>query len=136
MHPLKRRKKRSVFLKILRCLGKIKIYDNDTEKNRSTEVNNKPIDNMLPNDSIEEDCSEKDMKKNEGSNSTEAAICFLGFSEKGLQGRKVPTKRAIHQKNAEIQTKRRNGNQIYLEKVVVGYGDYLVFDNLPYHLLG
>ena len=58
------------------------------------------------------------------------------MSEKALEGRGIPTKKSVHQRNAKIRAKRRNGSQIFIEKVVDSYGRDLVFDNLPYYLMG
>ena len=74
------------------------------------------VDNTITNNSTEEDG--KDDEKG-------AAITMVQMSEKALEVKKIPSKRSGFQREAELRTRRRNGSQIILEKVVDGYGEYL-----------
>ena len=102
-------------------------YNNVMKIMKNSEDNIEPVDNTITNDSTEEDG--KDDEKG-------AEITMVQMSEKALEVKKIPSKRSGFQREAEIRTSRRNGSQKCLEKVVDGYGEYLVFDNLPYHLMG
>lgn len=114
---LKEKKEMKLFPKGTKMSSEEKeTYDNQMRMDKKSKNNNELVDNMITNDSTKEDSKDNKTKKNQGSNPTEASTGLLQMNEKVLEGGKVPTKRSVHQRNAEIGTKRRNGSQTYIWK--------------------
>ena len=105
-------------------------YDNKMEMNKNLEDDIDLVDNTMTNDSTKEDGKDNEKGKNKGSNLSEAAITMIRICEKALEVKKIPSQRSSFQRDAEIRTTRRKGSQIFLEKVVDGYGECLIFDKL------
>ena len=62
-------------------------YDNEIKMNKKSEDNNELVNNTITNGSTKEDGKDDKREKNQGSNSTEAAIDLLQMSKKTLEGK-------------------------------------------------